>query len=169
MFNLRAINVDIPNETAWVEAGATLGELYYTIDNQSNVHGFPGGVFPTVGTGGHISGGGYGNLMRKFGLSTDNILDAQIVNVKGKTLNRQQVGEDLFCAIRGGGGGGGGGGSFGVILSWKIKLVPVPSTVTVFKVNRTIEEGATDVVLQWQEVIEKLDENLFIRREGGRE
>ncbi|XP_038883273.1 berberine bridge enzyme-like 14 [Benincasa hispida] len=158
LFNLRAINVDIPTETAWVEAGATMGELYYAIAKQSKVHAFPGGICPTLGAGGHISGGGYGNMMRKFGLSVDNILDAEIVNVEGKILNRQQMGEDLFWAIR-----GGGGGSFGVILSWKIKLVQVPSTVTVFDVERKIEDGATDVVWQWQNVMDKLDENLFIR------
>ena len=158
LFNLRAINVDIPSQTAWVESGATLGELYYAIAKKSNLHGFPGGVCPTVGTGGHFSGGGYGNLIRKFGLTVDNILDAQIVNADGKILNRQTMGEDLFWAIR-----GGGGGSFGVILSWKISLVQVPSTVTVFDVDRKIEDGATDVVFEWQQVMDKLDENLFIR------
>ncbi|XP_038881609.1 berberine bridge enzyme-like 14 [Benincasa hispida] len=158
LFNLRAIRVNIAKGTARVQAGATLGELYYAIANKSNLHGFPGGVCPTVATGGHFSGGGYGNLIRKFGLTIDNILDAQIVNADGKILNRQTMGEDLFWAIR-----GGGGGSFGVILSWKINLVPVPSTVTVFDVERKIEDGATDVVWQWQNVMDKLDENLFIR------
>ena len=57
------------------------------------------------------------------------------------------MGEDLFWAIR-----GGGGASFGVILSWKIKLVPVPKKVTVFKINKTLEQGATDVVHRWQNV-----------------
>ncbi|KAL0542598.1 hypothetical protein IC582_017668 [Cucumis melo] len=158
LFNLRAINVDIPTQTAWVESGATLGELYYAIAKKSNLHAFPGGVCPTVGAGGHFSGGGYGNLLRKYGLTVDNILDAQIVTADGKILNRQTMGEDLFWAIR-----GGGGGSFGVILSWKISLVQVPSTVTVFDVDRKIEDGATDVVFEWQQVMDKLDENLFIR------
>ncbi|KAE8647771.1 berberine bridge enzyme-like 8 [Cucumis sativus] len=158
LFNLRAINVDIPTETASVEAGATMGELYYAIANQSKTHAFPAGVCPTLGAGGHISGGGYGNLMRKFGLSVDHVLDAQIVNVEGKILNRQQMGEDLFWAIR-----GGGGGSFGVILSWKIKLVQVPATVTVFEVGRKIAEGAIDISWEWQNVVDKLDENLYLR------
>ncbi|KAG6581489.1 Berberine bridge enzyme-like 5, partial [Cucurbita argyrosperma subsp. sororia] len=158
LFNLRAITVDIASETATVEAGATMGELYHAIASKSNVHAFPGGVCPTLGAGGHISGGGYGNLMRKFGLSVDNVLDAEIVNVEGEILNKQQMGEDLFWAIR-----GGGGGSFGVILSWKIKLVKVPETVTVFEVERRIEEEATDIFLQWQGVTDKLDENLYIR------
>ncbi|KAJ4828129.1 bifunctional hydroxyacyl-CoA dehydrogenase/enoyl-CoA hydratase fox2 [Turnera subulata] len=158
MFNLRSIEIDMSTETAWVQAGATLGEIYYNIANTSNVHAFPAGVCPTVGAGGHFSGGGYGTLMRKYGLSVDNIVDAQIVDVSGNILDRKAMGEDLFWAIR-----GGGGASFGVILSWKINLVRVPETVTVFRVPRTLEQGATHIVYRWQQVATKLDSNLFMR------
>ncbi|XVE91299.1 hypothetical protein DITRI_Ditri20bG0142400 [Diplodiscus trichospermus] len=158
MFNLRSIRVNIEDETAWVESGATLGELFYTIALNSKIHGFPAGVCPTVGVGGHFSGGGYGNMMRKYGLSTDNIVDAKLVDASGKVLDRESMGEDLFWAIR-----GGGGASFGVILSWKIKLVSVPEIVTVFKLEKTLEQGATDIVHKWQYVADKIDENLFIR------
>ncbi|KAB1222879.1 Reticuline oxidase-like protein [Morella rubra] len=158
MFNLRSISVNIDDQTAWVESGATLGELYYRIAEKSKIHGFPAGVCPTVGVGGHLSGGGYGNMMRKYGLSVDNIIDAQVVDVSGRVLDRASMGEDLFWAIR-----GGGGASFGVILSWKIMLVAVPEIVTVFRVEKTIEQGATDIVHQWQYVADKIHEDLFIR------
>ncbi|XP_048323331.2 berberine bridge enzyme-like 9 [Ziziphus jujuba] len=158
MFNLRSIDIDIANETAWVQSGATLGEIYYGIANKSKYHAFPAGVCPTLGAGGHFTGGGYGNLMRKFGLSVDNIVDAKIVDAKGRILDRESMGEDLFWAIR-----GGGASSFGVILSWKINLVKIPDIVTVFKVKRTLEQGATDIVLQWQQVADKLHEDLFVR------
>ncbi|KAJ6894824.1 hypothetical protein NC652_028543 [Populus alba x Populus x berolinensis] len=144
MCNLRSIDVDIENETAWVQTGATLGEVFYSIAEKSSTHGFPAGVCPTVGVGGHLIGGGYGNLMRKYGLSVDNITDAILVDAEGRILDRKSMGEDLFWAIRG------GGASFGEV-------------VTVFRVERTLEENATDIVYQWQHVAHKIDEDLFIR------
>ncbi|KAE8734571.1 Inactive tetrahydrocannabinolic acid synthase [Hibiscus syriacus] len=121
LFNLRSIKVDVATETAWVQAGATTGELYYRIAEKSGVHGFPSGVCTTLGIGGHFSGGGYGNMMRKYGLSIDNVVDAHLIDANGMIRNRKSMGEDVFWAIR-----GGGGTSFGIILSWKIKLVRVP-------------------------------------------
>ncbi|KAF2317913.1 hypothetical protein GH714_041233 [Hevea brasiliensis] len=136
MFNLRSMEVDVKNETAWVQSGATLGELYYKIRKKSKVHGFPAG----------------------YGLAVDNVLDVQMVDANGKLLDRKTMGEGLFWAIR-----GGGGGSFGVIISYKIRLVSVPETVTVFRVERTLEENATDFVFKWQLVAPKTDNGLFMR------
>ncbi|QCD84283.1 CO dehydrogenase flavoprotein-like [Vigna unguiculata] len=158
MFPLGSVDVDIAEGTAWVQAGSTLGQLYYHIAEKSGVHAFPAGVCPTVGAGGHFSGGGYGNLMRKYGLSVDNIIDAKMVDVNGNILDRKTMGEDQFWAIR-----GGGGGSFGVVLSWKIKLVSVTPKVTVFKVRKTLEDGARDLVYKWQLIATKLHEDIFIR------
>ncbi|KAG7963919.1 hypothetical protein I3843_09G142000 [Carya illinoinensis] len=141
LINLRSINVDVENGTAWVKTGATLGEVYYTIAEKSRNFGFPAGLCPTVGVGGHFSGGGYGTLLRKYGLAVDNIVDAQMIDVKGRILDKESMGEDLFWAIR-----GGGEASLGVIVAWKIKLVHVPSIVTVFTVNRNLEQNATKLV-----------------------
>ncbi|WCJ24352.1 FAD-binding Berberine family protein [Euphorbia peplus] len=158
MFNLRSVQVDIPTQSAWVQVGATLGEVYHGISLKSEVHGYPAGICPTVGVGGHISGAGYGAMVRKFGLTVDNLLDAQMVDVNGKLLNRKTMGEDIFWGIS-----GGGGASFGVVIAYQIKLVPVPASVTFFKIEKTLEENATDMVYHWQLVAPKTDPNLFMR------
>ncbi|KFK31563.1 hypothetical protein AALP_AA6G128100 [Arabis alpina] len=158
MSNLRDVNINIADQSAWISAGATLGEVYYNIWEKSKVHGFPAGVCPTVGVGGHLSGGGYGNMVRKYGLSVDYVEDAKIVDVNGRILDRKAMGEDLFWAIC-----GGGGASFGVVLGYKVKLVPVPETVTVFRVEQYMDSGAVDMVYKWQSVGPKTDPNLFMR------
>ncbi|CAK9149661.1 unnamed protein product [Ilex paraguariensis] len=158
MRNLRSISIDTQNSTAWVQVGATLGELYYTIAEKSSTLGFPAGVCPTVGVGGHFSGGGYGMISRRYGIAADNIIDAQIIDVNGRILDRKSMGEDLFWAIR-----GGGGASFGFILSFKIRLLPVPQNVTVFNVVRTLEQNATKLVHRWQYIADKIDDKLLIR------
>ncbi|KAJ4915403.1 FAD-binding Berberine family protein [Raphanus sativus] len=129
MSNLRTITV--VGETAWVGAGATLGEVYYRIWEKTKLHGFPAGVCPTVGAGGHISGGGYGNMIRKYGLSVDYVTDAKIVDVNGRVLDHHAR--------------------------------PRSPTVTVFRVEKNLDENAVDMVHKWQFVAPKTDPSLFMR------
>ncbi|RHN62518.1 putative tetrahydroberberine oxidase [Medicago truncatula] len=158
LLHLNSIDVNLEEETAWVESGAILGKIYYTIAMKNNSLAFPSGVCFSVGAGGQLSSAGHGNLMRKFGLSIDNTIDAKIVDVNGNILDRRSIEKDLFWAIR-----GGGGASFGVILSWKLKLIQVTLEVTVFNVKRNVNEDVTDVFYKWQLIAPKLHKDLFIR------
>ncbi|KAL6529142.1 hypothetical protein OROHE_014886 [Orobanche hederae] len=155
MINLREITVDSEDKTAWAGAGATFGELYYRIAEKSPVLAFPGPLGLTVGVGGGISGGGHGGLVRKYGIFADNVLDARIIDVNGRILNRKSMGEGLFWAIR-----GGGGASFGVILAWKIQLVDVPERVSTFSISRST--NASQLIQRWQYVAPQADKDLFI-------
>ncbi|CAI0465885.1 unnamed protein product [Linum tenue] len=162
LFNLNDVQLDLESETAWVQAGARLGELYYAIAKQSTSApmAFPAGICPTVGLGGHIGGGGLGTLTRKHGLAADNVLDAYLMDARGRILNRKSMGEDVFWAIR-----GGGAASFGIVLSWKLKLVRVPPKLTFFKVSTTLEEGdrSNKLIHKWQRFAHDAPEDLFVR------
>ncbi|CAN1232353.1 Berberine bridge enzyme-like 18 [Linum perenne] len=144
LVNFRNIAVDLAGKTAWVDSGAILGELYYRIAEKSRKLAFPAGTCHTVGVGGHFSGGGFGLLVRKFGLAADNVVDAS-------------MGEDLFWAIR-----GGGGNSFGIVVSWKVKLFSVPEKLTSFSVQRTLPPNDGKLVHRWQTVANELPRDLAL-------
>ncbi|KAF6134961.1 hypothetical protein GIB67_037488 [Kingdonia uniflora] len=72
------------SKTAWVEAGATLGEIYYEVSRASSHFGFPAGLYPTIGSGGHIGSEGWGLMSRKYGLASDNVVDAILVDSNGR-------------------------------------------------------------------------------------
>ncbi|EMS61335.1 Reticuline oxidase [Triticum urartu] len=113
---LQCVRDKIPGELVYTQCSSSFSGvlLYYAVAKNNPRLAFPSGECPTIGVGGHFSGGGIGMMMRKYGLSIDRVVDAKLVNANGELLDRAGMGEDLFWAIR-----GGGGGNFGVVLSWK--------------------------------------------------
>jgi FAD/FMN-containing dehydrogenase len=112
---MRALHIDADRRTAWVETGLTAGE--YT--NAAAAYGLATGFGDTgsVGLGGLTLGGGVGYLVRKHGLTIDNLLAADIVTADGQLLHvNAESHPDLFWAIRG------GGGNFGVATRFQFRL-----------------------------------------------
>ena len=113
--DMKTMQIDIERRTAWVDTGLTAGE-YTTI---ADAHGLATGFGDTgsVGIGGITLGGGVGYLLRKYGLTIDNLLAAELVTADGKLLKVDAENHpDLFWAIRG------GGGNFGVATRFKFQM-----------------------------------------------
>lgn len=158
LMNLNRVRVDPVSPFAWAESGASLGDIYYAVAASNRTLAFPAGSCATVGSGGHIAGGGFGLLSRKYGVAADNVVDAILVDSAGRVLNRDSMGEDVFWAIR-----GGGGGSWGVVYSWKLRLVPVPKRVTVCTPTRSGSTGSVAKLLhRWQYVAPNLPEEFYL-------
>ena len=118
--NMRDLQIDVEGRTAWAEAGLTAAEF----TTAAAAHGLATGFGDTgsVGIGGITLGGGVGYLVRKYGLTIDDLLAAEIVTADGEILHVDaRAHPDLFWAIRG------GGGNFGVVTRFKFRLHEVDS------------------------------------------
>jgi len=113
--DLDALDIDVPGRTAWAGSGLTAGEYTTAAAEHGLATGF--GDTGSVGLGGLTLGGGVGYLVRKHGLTIDNLLGAEIVTADGKVRIVDADNEpDLFWAIRG------GGGNFGVATRFRFRL-----------------------------------------------
>jgi FAD/FMN-containing dehydrogenase len=120
--DMKAIEIDVEGRTAWAQAGLTAGEVAVATAEHGLAIGF--GDTGTVGIGGITLGGGVGYLVRRDGLTVDNLLAAEIVTADGETLTVDDESHpDLFWAIRG------GGGNFGVATRFKYRLSPLEQVV----------------------------------------
>jgi FAD/FMN-containing dehydrogenase len=115
---MKSVRVDQRACRAYVEPGVTLGEFDY--EAQSFALATPLGINSTTGVSGLTLGGGFGWLSRKYGMSVDNLLSADVVTADGELVHTDSNNDaDLFWAIRG------GGGNFGVVTMFEFELHPV--------------------------------------------
>ena len=115
---MTGVSIDAAAKKARVEPGVTLGAF----DAAAQKHGLatPLGINSTTGVAGLTLGGGFGWLTRKFGLTVDNLLSADVVTADSEVRRASERDDaDLFWAIRG------GGGNFGVVTSFEYQLHPV--------------------------------------------
>jgi FAD/FMN-containing dehydrogenase len=140
---VHAISVTADGRAA-VGAGAQLLDVYTALAARGRM--IPGGTCPTVGVGGLTQGGGIGLSGRKFGLTSDNLLEATVVLADGSVVvaNAHQH-QDLYWALR-----GGGGGNFGIATRFVFRTHPA-SDVTTYSLEWPWSD-AKQVVQAWQQL-----------------
>jgi len=120
--DLARIDIDVDGRTAWVESGVTAGDFTVEAAKHGLAVGF--GDTGSVGLGGLVTGGGVGYLVRKHGLTIDNLLAADVVTADGQVRRVDAENEpELFWAIRG------GGGNVGVVTRFRFRLAELPQIV----------------------------------------
>jgi hypothetical protein len=136
---MKGVRVDPANRTVRVAGGCTQGD----VDHAAHAFGLavPAGIISTTGIGGLTLGGGHGYLARRYGLTIDNLVEADVVLADGSAvIASESQHEDLFWALRG------GGGNFGVVTSFVFKGRPV-STVYGGPIFWDLKDGKR--VMKW--------------------
>lgn len=154
MSPMRSAWIDVHARHAFVEAGATLADF----DHEAQAFGLatPLGINSTTGVAGLTLGGGFGWLSRKYGLTVDNLIAAEIVTADGERRWTSADHEpDLFWAIRG------GGGNFGVVTLFEFQLHEVGPEIfgglVVFP-----QEQAKSVLTQYRDFVGRLPQDLSV-------
>lgn len=151
---MNSIKVDTDCDTAEIQAGTRLLPLYETLYDHG--YGFPGGTCPSVAISGLVLGGGIGLSTRYLGLTTDSLIEAEVIDADGKPLVANcECNPELFWALR-----GAGGGNFGVVTSYKFRL-PRVNRITLIQLRWDNNIAARNKFISiWQEWLEHLDRRL---------
>jgi len=140
---MRAVRVDPGARRAWVQGGATWGD----VDCETTAFGLatPGGLISTTGVGGLTLSGGVGWLRGTAGLYVDNVVSADVVTTDGRLLRVSETeNPDLYWAIRG------GGGNFGIVVSFEFRLQPIEPTL-MFCAAVYPEARAAELLSLWRD------------------
>jgi FAD/FMN-containing dehydrogenase len=151
---MRAVTIDPEARTARIQAGVSAGNLI----TAAQPYGLATttGTVSTVGLSGLTLGGGYGPLMGKYGLVTDNLLSAQVVTADGHLVTASATKHaDLFWGLRG------GGGNFGVVVAMEYRLHPVTTVLSGLLLYPM--EQASAVLRHYDEFISKAPDELVIQ------
>jgi FAD/FMN-containing dehydrogenase len=146
--------VDGDRQRAIVDAGATLG----VVDAATQAYGLatPLGINSTTGIAGLTLGGGFGWLTRKYGMTIDNLVSAEIVTADGEQLHISEGNHpDLFWAIRG------GGGNFGVVTRFEFALQRIGPDIVAGLLVFPFEE-AGHVLRNYRDYIDSAPEELNV-------
>lgn len=149
---MKDIHVDALARTARVQAGCTWAD----VDGATHASGLatPSGILSTTGVGGLTLGGGHGYLTRRFGLTIDNLLGAEVVLADGRLVKASaDENADLFWALCG------GGGNFGVVTAFTFRLHPV-HTVIGGPTLWPLEQGR-EVMRWYRDFIKEAPESLY--------
>jgi hypothetical protein len=151
---MRGIRVDPVARTARVEAGALLGDL----DRESQAFGLatPAGRISHTGVAGLTLGGGFGRLTRRYGLTCDNVLAADVIAADGRFVRAGAAeNEDLLWGLKG------GGGNFGVVTSFEFRLHSAGPMMYGGAIAWPLGE-ARKILRFYSEFIQTMPEELFI-------
>ena len=152
--SMRSTTVDPEQRTVRVDAGATLGDL----DHATGAFGLavPSGFIANTGIAGLALGGGVGYLTRRFGLTLDNLLAADVVLADGTFVTASEsANPDLFWGLRG------GGGNFGIVTSFTFRCHPVGEDGVIIGGPVLYDIADTPAVMRWyRELVPALPEEL---------
>ncbi len=151
---LRSTTVDPAGHTVRVDGGCTWAD----VDHATVAFGMatPSGFIGSTGVGGLTLGGGVGYLTRRFGLTVDNLISADVVLADGRLVTADAENyPDLFWALRG------GGGNFGIVTSFRFRCHSIGDNGTVIGGPIIYDLADMREVLRWyRELLPGLPEEL---------
>jgi len=152
--SMKSVRVNPQTRRAYVEPGATLGDF----DHETQAFGLaaPLGINSTTGVAGLTLGGGFGWLSRKYGMSVDNLVSADVVTADARLVwASERENTDLFWGIRG------GGGNFGIVTCFEFQLHPVGPEVLAGLIVFPIDQART-VLKKYAEFVETMPDDLSV-------